>query len=222
MKSMAEQVCQRILGYPDALVRKLRFLGTYLLFLGFVFAPLCGESIRACRPQVLNGPIAVGRAAQSAAEVPDQWVITDANFSANWHALCDGRLLASGFKRLTVVEVIATNGAPFFVATGGRGALIATVDPLVAINTKVTVVEYLNAQLNYYFLTSRDNEKALLDTAPGWARTGATFNMLGYPNLWCVATYASTSTRSPSSRKVALAAAISTASTPPTSRCCNR
>ncbi len=173
-----------------------------------------------------------------AAEVPDQWVITDANFSANWSTLCDGRLLNSGFKRLTIAEVIAANGvrspdytasqrtfrvatvvvsdgllsgegmslynyfaqrmeartrldmhdgflkspgAPFFVATGGRGALIATVDPLVAINTKVTVVEYLNAQLNYYFLTSRDNEKALLDSAAGWARTGATFTVFANP-----------------------------------------
>lgn len=173
-----------------------------------------------------------------AAEVPDQWVITDTAFGANWQTLCDGRLLSSGFKRLTINEVITANGArvpdyaaaqrtfrvatvvvsdgllsadamsfydyfaqrmearqrvdthdglakipgaPFFVATGGRGALIATVDPLVAINTQVTVVEYLNAQLNYYFLTSRDNEKALLDGIAGWARTGSTFNMLAYP-----------------------------------------
>ena len=173
-----------------------------------------------------------------ASEVPDQWVITDATFAANWQTQCDGRLLASGFKRLTIAEVIAANGArspdytasqrtfrvatvvvsdgllsadamsfydyfaqraeartrvdthdgfakapgaPFFVATGARGALIATVDPLVVVASKVTVVEYLNAQLIYYFLTSRDNEKALLDTAPGWSRTGATFSMLAYP-----------------------------------------
>ena len=174
-----------------------------------------------------------------AAEVPDQWIITDAAFAANWQTQCDGRLLASGFKRLTINEVIAANGArspdytasqrsfriatvivsdgllsadamsfynhfaqraeartrvdthdgfvkapgaPFFVATGGRGALIATVDPMLAIASKLTVVEYFNAQLSYYFLTSRDNEKALLDTAPGWSRTGATFSMLANPD----------------------------------------
>jgi len=173
-----------------------------------------------------------------ASEVPDQWVVTDSNFGANWATLCDGRLLSSGFTRLTVNDVIAANGtrspaytssqrtfrvatvvvsdgllsadamafynyfaqrmearerlpmhegfskqlsAPFFVATGGRGALIATVDTAVVVPTRLTVVEYFHAGLNYYFMTSRDNEKALLDGVPAWARTGVTFPMLAYP-----------------------------------------
>lgn len=173
-----------------------------------------------------------------ASEVPDQWVVTDTNFGANWSTQCDGRLLTSGFTRLTINDVIAANGArvpaytatqrtfrvatvivsdgllsadamafydyfaqrmearerlpihegfskqpgaPFFVATGGRGALIATVDTAVVVPTRVTVVEYYHAGLNYYFMTSRDNEKALLDAVPAWARTGATFPMLAYP-----------------------------------------
>ena len=173
-----------------------------------------------------------------ASEVPDQWVVTDTNFGANWSTQCDGRLLTSGFTRLTINDVIAANGArvpaytatqrtfrvatvivsdgllsadamafydyfaqrmearerlpihegfskqpgaPFFVATGGRGALIATVDTAVVVPTRVTLVEYYHAGLNYYFMTSRDNEKALLDAVPAWARTGATFPMLAYP-----------------------------------------
>ena len=144
---------------------------------------------------------------------------------ANWSTQCDGRLLTSGFTRLTINDVIAANGArvpaytatnapsgrhrgrlgrpavrrchgvlrllcaahgsarappihegfskaaraPFFVATGGRGALIATVDTAVVVPTRVTVVEYYHAGLNYYFMTSRDNEKALLDAAPAWS-----------------------------------------------------
>ncbi len=174
-----------------------------------------------------------------ASEVPDQWVITDPTFAANWGTMCDGRLLTTGFSRLTISDVITVNGprvpdysstqrtfrvatvvvsdgllspdamsffdyfakrmearervavtdgrikapgAPFFVATGGRGALNATVDPTVTVPTRVTATEYLHAQLNYYFLTSRDNEKALLDVAPGWSRTGASFNMFAYPD----------------------------------------
>ena len=39
----------------------------------------------------------------SGVEVPDQWVVTDSNFGANWATLCDGRrLLTSGSTRLTI------------------------------------------------------------------------------------------------------------------------
>lgn len=173
-----------------------------------------------------------------ASEVPDQWVVTDPNFLANWQTLCDGRLLTSGFSRLSVNDVIAANGprvpdysaaqrtfrvatvvvsdgllsadamafydyfaqrmearerlpvhegflkqagAPFFVATGGRGALIATVDTAVTVPTRVTMVEYYHAGFNYYFITSQDAEKAILDSATGWARTGVSYPMLAYP-----------------------------------------
>ena len=91
-------------------------------------------------------------------------------------------------KRMELRETVAIHegfskglSAPFFVATGGRAAVIATVDPNIPLANKVTVVEYFNSQLSYYFLTSRDNEKALLDTAPGWAKTGASFPMLANP-----------------------------------------
>jgi len=171
-------------------------------------------------------------------EVPEQWVITDPAWLSNWANLCDGRLLTSGFTRLTVNDVIAANGSrvpdfsasqrtfrvatvvvsdgllsadamayydyfaqrmeareriathegfakvpgtPFFIATGGRGALIAKVDPAAAITTQVTVTEYFHAQLNYYFMTSRASEKALLDAVPAWSKTGATFKMLANP-----------------------------------------
>jgi len=43
-------------------------------------------------------------------------------------------------------------------------------------NTPKTLTEYIYTPLNYYFLTSRDNEKALLDALPGWARTGQSFS----------------------------------------------
>ena len=91
-------------------------------------------------------------------------------------------------KRMELREqVLARDGlavnqsVPFFVATNGRGALVATVDPALAVPTKVAAVEYFNAQLNYYFLTSRANEQALLSSAPGWATTGQSFQMLANP-----------------------------------------
>lgn len=174
-----------------------------------------------------------------AAEVPDQWVVTDPAFAADWATACDGRLLTSGFQRLTVNDVIAangartpgfgasqrtfrvatvvvsdgllsadamsfydyfakrmeardrvrvhvglvaTNGSPFFWATGGRGALVATVDPQVQPASQVTMVEYFHPQLNYYFITSRENEKALLDAVPAWTKTGSSFRMMLNPD----------------------------------------
>jgi uncharacterized delta-60 repeat protein len=40
------------------------------------------------------------------------------------------------------------------------------------------MVEYRFIPLDYYFVTSRDSEKSLLDGAAGWARTGGGFNVL--------------------------------------------
>ena len=43
-------------------------------------------------------------------------------------------------------------------------------------NTPKTLTEYIYNPLNYYFLTSRETEKAALDALPGWARTGQSFS----------------------------------------------
>jgi uncharacterized delta-60 repeat protein len=43
-------------------------------------------------------------------------------------------------------------------------------------NTPKTLTEFIYNPLNYYFLTSRDTEKAALDALPGWARTGQSFS----------------------------------------------
>ena len=43
-------------------------------------------------------------------------------------------------------------------------------------NTPKTLTEYIYSPLNYYFLTSRDADKAALDALPGWARTGQSFS----------------------------------------------
>ena len=62
-----------------------------------------------------------------ASKCPIRWVVTDSNFGANWATLCDGRLLTSGFTRLTVNDVIAANGtrSPAYIVAahlpGGDG-----------------------------------------------------------------------------------------------------
>lgn len=40
------------------------------------------------------------------------------------------------------------------------------------------MVEYSYAPLDYYFITSRDSDKALLDVGAGWSRTGKSFSVL--------------------------------------------
>ncbi len=52
-----------------------------------------------------------------------------------------------------------------FVITGLK-------ESAVDLTAKASMVEYLYASLNYYFLTSRANEIALLDSVPAFARTG--------------------------------------------------
>jgi uncharacterized delta-60 repeat protein len=47
-------------------------------------------------------------------------------------------------------------------------------------NTPKTLTEYVYNSLSYYFQTSRDTDKALLDATPGWARTGQSFSSLSF------------------------------------------
>ena len=173
------------------------------------------------------------------AEVPDQWVVTDAAFARNWRTLCDGRLLTQGFSRLTLADVVRINGrrlpeylstqrtfnvatvvvsetplpresmhyydffaaradarealamndgegnrrgVPFSIATSGKGALRTIADSSFVVSDKLLAVEYRNTAFDYYFLTAKASEQALLDAAPDWERSGQRFAMLAYPN----------------------------------------
>jgi hypothetical protein len=50
-----------------------------------------------------------------------------------------------------------------------------------------SLTEYYHAGLDYYFLTGRDSDKALLDTAPGWTRTGSDVKIFARPNARTIA-----------------------------------
>ncbi len=47
----------------------------------------------------------------------------------------------------------------------------------------MTLTEFYNASLDYYFLTGRDGDKTVIDKAAGWARTGSEIRVYARPNL---------------------------------------
>ena len=70
--------------------------------------------------------------------------------------------------------------APLTLAAGASANVrqyVSTVAGSIGVSTSTTktLTEYVYNPLNYYFLTSRDDDKAGLDVAPGWARTGQSF-----------------------------------------------
>ncbi len=73
--------------------------------------------------------------------------------------------------------------APLTLAAGASTSVrqyVSTVAGSIGVSTSTTktMTEYIYTPLNYYFLTSRDSDKLVLDTATGWARTGLSFTAL--------------------------------------------
>ena len=74
-------------------------------------------------------------------------------------------------------------GAPLALASGATASFrqfVSTVAGSIGVSpsTTKTMTEYVYTPLNYYFLTSRNSDKAALDSAPGWRRTGLSFTAL--------------------------------------------
>ena len=71
---------------------------------------------------------------------------------------------------------------PMTLAPGSSNQVrqyVSTVASALGVTTlKKTMTEYLYVPLGYYFLTSRDNEKQILDSTAGWSRTGNSFSVL--------------------------------------------
>ncbi len=65
----------------------------------------------------------------------------------------------------------------------GNGEMVYFTNPQIVVTLasasaeKLVMHEFYNATFDYYFITSRDNEKAILDAANGWTRTGKFFNV---------------------------------------------
>ncbi len=60
---------------------------------------------------------------------------------------------------------------------GGSTLPLSGTGVAVATNATRPMIEYRNNALDYYFLTARANEIALLDARPDWSRTGKSFNV---------------------------------------------
>ncbi len=77
---------------------------------------------------------------------------------------------ATGARSATLTFSHNATGGSSSVALSGTGTAST-------IATTATMVEYHHAGLDYYFITSRANEIALLDGVAGWARTGKSFKV---------------------------------------------
>lgn len=81
-----------------------------------------------------------------------------------------GRLPVFVFNRLSVSCPVNSNALALDVLPAGQK--VAT-----------SLVEYYHAGLDYYFLTGRDSDKALLDGVAAFARTGKEIKVFAKPNL---------------------------------------
>ncbi len=81
-----------------------------------------------------------------------------------------GRLPVFVFNRLSTTCPVNSNSLALDVLPAGQ-------------KVALTLTEYYNAQLDYYFLTGRDADKALLDGTPSFARTGKDIKVFAKPNL---------------------------------------
>ncbi len=76
---------------------------------------------------------------------------------------------ATGLRTATLSIAHNAAGSPSTVSLAGTGAAASA--------ATTTMVEFYFAALDYYFITSRANDIALLDTLTAWRRTGLSFKV---------------------------------------------
>ena len=81
-----------------------------------------------------------------------------------------GRLPVYVFNRLSTSCPVNSNAVALDVLPAGQ-------------KVGLILTEYYHAGLDYYFITGRDSDKAFLDTAPAFARTGKEIKVFAKPNL---------------------------------------
>ncbi len=81
-----------------------------------------------------------------------------------------GRLPVYAYNTLSVGCPVNSNSVALDVLPVGQ-------------KVSMTLTEYYNAALDYYFLTGRDGDKTALDKAAGWVRTGSDIRVFARPNL---------------------------------------
>jgi len=85
------------------------------------------------------------------------------------------RFAPTGLGAVQGQVVVSYNALPGATAIGLAGSGVALQS-----ETRY-MVEFQYAPLNYYFITSREADKAALDVSPGWARTGQSFPVYSAP-----------------------------------------
>ena len=81
-----------------------------------------------------------------------------------------GRLPVYAYNTLSVGCPVNSNSVALDVLPVGQ-------------NVSMKLTEFYNGELDYYFLTGRDGDKAALDKAAGWVRTGSEIRVFARPNL---------------------------------------
>ena len=95
---------------------------------------------------------------------------------------CDsGTLVAAGTTCNIQIRATPTTVGPFQAqlviahSAGSNASVALNSEALSDLQQVRLMVEYRYAPLDYYFITSRDADKIVLDAAAGWARTGFSF-----------------------------------------------
>lgn len=81
-----------------------------------------------------------------------------------------GRLPVYVYNRLSTTCPVNSNSVALDVLPAGQ-------------KVALSLTEYYHAGLDYYFLTGRDSDKALLDQVAAWVRTGKEIKVFAKPNL---------------------------------------
>ena len=87
-----------------------------------------------------------------------------------------GSIAANGRQSVTVTNVLSMS-----CAVNSNSVGVELLPP--GVNVRTALVEYYHAGFDYYFLTGRAGDRAVLDSAPGWARTGNVINVYTSANV---------------------------------------
>lgn len=122
--------------------------------------------------------------------------ITGTGFTPASRIFIDGALhipqyIDSHTLRLSLdrAGVGSTGRLPLIVANGLSTSCSVYTDALAldvlprGTNAGITLSEYYHAGLDYYFLTGRSGDKAVLDTVPAWTRTGRSIKLFAAPTV---------------------------------------
>ncbi len=114
-------------------------------------------------------------------------VITGGEFSVAFSTCAANLVIASGANCVMSLNftpsVAGARSASLSISHNATGSTslvsltgTGTAAVPVTLATKI-MTEYRYVPLNYFFITSRDSDKAVLDTYPGWERTGESFHV---------------------------------------------